>query len=388
MSPFFTRALPACGGILLMLVLVGSATGQAPKPEADGPKPPVHKPEQSALNRLKQDDRSKKALSDVIEQLRETSKRSEAAEKELKRVTATDLKDDPARTVDSVKDKLSAEDTAKLRAVLEKSKEVLNSEDAKKLAAELKKKAAASIKPKSSPTTSPPEKFGPSTFDKVPAPAPATPQAVTVKRRTPGFFVDGDSIIFPPTRDPAKPERVLPASDPRSRTYIVIGNAQVKTASMVLDGDRIEMVASAEGGGINVPQPAPRPTKSKAGDPVQPGIGGDGDEKKPAPFDRVLATGRVDIVRIINGKSQTGKGGSMIYDKKSGTMILTDWPQAQVEGKVITGKSKDAKIILVPNGEPRVENCRIEGFDAPATPAPSSGTTAAAPPPPKAKVIP
>jgi hypothetical protein len=78
----------------------------------------------------------------------------------------------------------------------------------------------------------------------------------------------------------------------------------------------------------------------------------------------------------------------MIYDKKSGTMILTDWPQAQVEGKVITGKSKDAKIILVPEGEPRVENCRIEGYDEP-VPAAPKGTPAApkATPAPKAKVV-
>ena len=385
MKPISPRTAPAWAGLLL--ALGGPAAAQTPRPETAGPKPPVHKPDQSALNRLKQDDRSQKALSDVIEQLRETSKRNDAAEKELKRVDVNDFKDDPSKAVESLKEKLSPEDTAKLKEVLETSKAVLNSEDAKKIAEELKKKAVANIKPRTAATTTPPEKFGPSTFDKVPAPAPAAPEVVTVKRRTPGFFVDGDSIIFPPTRDPAKPERVLPPSDARSRTYIVIGSAQVKTASMVLDGDRIEMVASPEGGGLTAPQPPPKAAKGKAGDPVQPGAGGADDEKKPAPFDRVMATGRVNIVRIFNGKTQTGKGGSMIYDKKSGTMILTDWPQAQVEGKVITGKSKDAKIILVPDGEPRVENCRIEGFNAPApaVPSPPPATAAA---PPKAKIVP
>jgi len=67
-------------------------------------------------------------------------------------------------------------------------------------------------------------------------------------------------------------------------------------------------------------------------------------------------------------------------------MILTDWPQAQVEGKVITGKSKDAKIILVPEGEPRVENCRIEGYDQPA-PTPAPGGAPKTTPAPKAKVV-
>ena len=381
-----TRTAPYWAGLLL--AMGSTSPAQPPKPETAEPKPPVHKPEQSALNRLKQDDRSKKELSSVIEQLREAAKRNETAEKEVKRVNSKDLKDDPAKVLESMKDKLSSEDTAALKSAMEKAREALNSEDAKKVIDEARKKAASSLKPKSAATTTPPEKFGPSTFDKVPAPTPSAPEAVTAKRRIPGFFADGDSIIFPPTRDPAKPERVLPPSDPRSRTYIVIGSAQVKTASMVLDADRIEMVASAEGGGITGPLPAPKPAKAKTADPVQPGIGGADAEKKATPFDRVMATGRVNIVRIINGKTQTGKGGSMIYDKKSGTMILTDWPQAQVEGKVITGKSKDAKIILVPDGEPRMENCRIEGFDQPAAPAaPPAGNTPAPVPAPKARAV-
>lgn len=365
------RTLPFAAG--LFLTLRGAALAQS-----DTAKPPVHKPDQSALNRVKQDDRSKKQLDEAIEKLREAAKRNETADKELKRVNEQDLKDNPAKAIGAIKDQLSTEDTAQLKKTLEKA---VNSEEARKLADELKKKAVSSIKPKSGATTTPPEKFGPSTFDKVPGPVPVAPE-VTAKPKTPDFSVDGDSIIFPPARDPANPQRALLPSDPRSRTYVVIGHAQVKTPSMVLDGDRIEMIASVEGGGLQAPQPRPKPAKPKAGDPVRP-VSAAAEEKKPAPFDRVIATGRVRIVRIIDGKTETGKGGSMIYDKKSGTMILTDWPQAQVEGKVITGKSKDAKIILVPDGEPRVENCRIEGYETPDTApaAASTGPPAAAPVP-------
>ena len=348
----------------------------------------MHKPEQSALNRLKQDDRSKKQLSDTIESLRETAKRFETGDKELKRIGVAELKEDPAKVLESMKDRLSDEDTAKLKALLEKSQEALNSEEAKKVIEEAKKKALAAAKPKSAATTKPPEKFGPSTFDKVPPPTPPTAQPAMAKIRTPAFFVDGDDITFPPNRDPQNPQRVLPPSDPRSRTYVVTGNAQVKTPSMVLEGDRIEMVASANGGGITAPSPAAKPAKGKPNDPVQPGIGSAEAEKKDAPFDRVTALGRVKILRILGGKTQTGKGGSMIYDKKSGTMILTDWPQAQVDGNVITGVTKDAKIILVPEGQPRTENCRVEQYDQAAAPTSPAEPKSAPTPPAKAKLAP
>lgn len=372
----------------LVWLATPAAHGQAPAPAADAPKPPVHKADQSALNRLKQDDRAKKELSEVIGQLRDTAKRSENAGKEIKRVNAKDLKEDPGKVIDSVKDTLSPEDTAGLKAAMEKAKAALNSEDAKKVIEEAKNKAAATASKAKPATTTPPEKFGPATFDKVPAPVPVMALAMTPKPRTPGFTVDGKSIIFPPSRDPANPERVLPASDPRSRTYVVTGNAQVKTPNMVLDADRIEMIASVEGGGINAPQSAKKPARTKPGDPVQPGAGETGEENKPAPFDRVMADSRVNLVRLINGKTQTGKGGSMIYDKKSGTMILTDWPQAHVDGNLIIGKSKDAKIILVPDGEPRTENCRIEGYEQPAAPSKPPAAAPAGRPAPRAKVVP
>ncbi len=350
------------------------APAPAPAPAKDASKPPVHKADQSALNRLKQDDRSKKQLSDAVEKLREAAKRNEAADKEIKRINANDLKEDPGKVIDSMKDKL---DPAALKELQEKARELVTSEEAKKLAEDLKKKATSSIKPKSAPTTTPPEKFGPSTFDQVPAPVPVVVDVPNLKEKTPRSIVDGDTIILPPTQDPANPERTLPPSDPRSRTYVIIGNAQVKTPNMVLDGDRIEVLASVEGGGeglggMPAKKPAP-PARTKTVDPVQPGAGAPVDDKKAAPFDRVIATGRVNIVRIVNGKTQSGKGGSMIYDRKTDEMILTDWPEAQEGDQVIVGTRKDARIILVPKGKTRFEHCTLRDL--------GDGKTASTPPP-------
>ena len=385
MTPLFLRLLPVWTGLL------GAAPAGAAAPTPpEGPKPPVHKAAQSALNRLKQDDRSKKQLEEAAAKLREAGQRQEAAEKEIKRIQAKDLQEDPAKVLKSVKDKLSPGDSAALQDAMKKAKEALGGDEAKKLLEEAKKQAAALASKAKKPGGAPPAKFGPSTFDQVPPPVPAEAPGAPAKRRTPGFLVTGDTIIFPPTQDPTHPERALPPQEPRSRTYVVAGTAQVKTPSMVLEGDRIEMLASAEGDGFAglkaaAPAPAPKPQPSRGLDPVQPGAGGapaagqagaKAEAKKDAPFERVIATGRVNIVRVENGKTQSGKGGSMIYDKRSGNMVLTDWPEAQEGNNVIVGTRQDAKIVLVPNGKSYSEGCTVRDLGEPKP----DRTDAAAPP--------
>ena len=383
MKPIFPRVLPLWTGLLWL----GAATApaQVPKPAADAPKPPVHKPEQSVLNRLKQDERSKKQIGDSAEKLREAAKHTETAEKELKRINSKDLKEDPGNVIESMKDKL---DPAALKELQEKAKEVLDSEDGKKLIEEVKKKANSS-KPKTA-TTTPPGKFGPSTFDQVPLPVPAVTDVPQAKPRTPGAVVNGDSIIFPFSHDPANPERALPASDPRSRTYVIVGSAQVKTASLVLDADRIECITSQESGAEGIgglgasPKKNPAKSKTKAIDPVIAGAGAAAkDEEKADPFDMIIATGRVNIVRIDKGKVVTGKGGSMIYSKKTGEMILTDWPEAKDGKNVLVARQKNAKIVLVPKGQPYSEGCQLVTVDE----AKSSEAAAKPAAPPRAQPV-
>ena len=381
MKPIFLRVLPLWSSLLCLGVVTAAA--QAPKPTPDAPKPPVHKPEQSILNRVKQDERSKKQISDSAEKLREAAKRTETAEKELKRINPKDLKEDPGKLIESMKDKL---DPAALKELQEKAKEVLDSEDGKKLIEEVKKKANSS-KPKPA-TTTPPGKFGPSTFDQVPLPVPAVADAPQAKPRTPGAVVNGDSIIFPPSQDPANPERALPTSDPRSRTYVIVGSAQVKTGSLVLDADRIECIKSQESGAEGIgglgASPKKSPTKTKAIDPVNAGAGAAAqDEEKADPFELIIATGRVNIVKIDKGKIVTGKGGSMIYRKKTGEMILTDWPEVQDGKNVLVARQKNAKIVLIPKGQPYSEGCELLTLDE----AKSNGAAAKPAAPPRAQLV-
>ena len=379
MKPIFLRVLPLWSSLLCLGAVTAAA--QAPKPTPDAPKPPVHKPEQSILNRVKQDERSKKQISDSAEKLREAAKRTETGEKELKRINTKDLMEDPGKVIESMKDKL---DPAALKELQEKAKEVLDSEDGKKLIEEIKKKANSS-KPKAA-TTTPPGKFGPSTFDQVPLPVPAIADASQAKPRTPGAVVNGDSIIFPPSQDPANPERALPASDPRSRTFVIVGSAQVKTASLVLDADRIECIKSQESGAEGIgglgASPKKSPTKTKAIDPVNSGAAAQ-DEEKADPFELIIATGRVNIVKIDKGKIVTGKGGSMIYRKKTGEMILTDWPEVQDGKNVLVARQKNAKIVLIPKGQPYSEGCELLTLDE----AKSNGAAAKPAAPPRAQPV-
>jgi hypothetical protein len=375
-------------GTGLCCLAASSLFAQAPRPSADAPKPPVHKPEQSVLNRLKQDDRSKKELSDAIEKLREAAKRNESADKEIKRIDAKDLKDNPGKVIESIKDKLSPEDNAELKAAMEKAKEAMNSEEVKKALEDAKKKAAATIKPKSA--SGPDEKLAPPpvSFDRVPAPVPAESGPFELKPRTPNSVVNGEKITLPPSNDPDHPDRPIAPSDPRGRTYIVTGNGQVKTPSIALEADRIECVkspgAADDGfGGLGANKPKP---KTKSIDPVKAGAGGAKPEDEP--FERIIANGRVNLVKIENGELVSGKGGSFIYDKKTGKAILSDWPQAQKGKTLWIGNRKDSLIVIVPKGQPFAENCRIETISdekagiAPSKPAP------AAPVPPKAKPVP
>ena len=148
MKPVFFGYAPLLPALLL--VIQGPVVAQLPKPEGTVPRPPVHKPEQSALNRLKQDDRSKKQLEEAIEKLREAAKRNETANKELQRIDGKDFKEDPAGMLEAMKDQISPETSADLKSAMGK---VLKSEEAKKIIEEAKKKAAASIKSRSTPTT-------------------------------------------------------------------------------------------------------------------------------------------------------------------------------------------------------------------------------------------
>ena len=53
----------------------------------------------------------------------------------------------------------------------------------------------------------------------------------------------------------------------------------------------------------------------------------------------------------------------MIYSKKTGEMILTDWPEAKDGKNVLVARQKNAKIVLVPKGQPYSEGCQLVTVD-------------------------
>ncbi len=389
MKPSFLHPLPLWSGILLLGLAYAPA--QSAAPASPTPKPPVHKPEQSALNRPKADARAQKDIDDAVDKLREAARKFEAGEKQMKRIDnqeLQDIKNNPDKTIDALKDKL---DPAKLQEIKDKAKEFSESEKGKKLLEDLKKKGAETIKPKASPAA-PAGKFVPPTFDGVPAPqaAKASPSGLKPRKRTQS--ATADKIIGPPTSDPANPDRPISPDDPRGRTYVLDGNAQVKTPSMVLEAERITGVMS-KGGELPGSKSPKSKEKTKSIDPVQAGAGAaPGAKPEEEPFDSLMAEGRVNLVKMDKGDITTGKGGSLIYDKKSGRAVLTDWPQVQ-QGKTLwVATKKDATITIVPKGQPFSEGCRIETLEDNKPPATAPKTADATPKspaaPPKATRVP
>lgn len=371
------------------------AGAQIPAPNPSTAKPPVHKPEQSALNRVKQDERAQKALEESKAALKDSDRRLDAAAKEIQRLDKDALKADPKKALKAIADKLSPEDTAKLKEELKKAgKEFLDSDEAKRLLEEAKKKGGAKVDPvkKNQPAVSPNSSGPPvpTTFDKIPAPVPLPVAAFpSIPKRKITSYVEGDVILIPPTHDPANPSRLLSPSDPMARTYVITGNALMKTVSLTLNADRIECLksADAEGGGIfGGANPSGPVKKTETGrDALLPEADAEKDEEPP--IDRMVATGRVQVVRIENGAVSTGHSSRMVYERKTGHITLTGWPTAQTGNQNIVGKAENSVIILVPKGEPKFENCRVESLlegKKTAVSQPAQGDTKV----PRAKVVP
>ncbi|MES2707840.1 MAG: hypothetical protein V4726_14705 [Verrucomicrobiota bacterium] len=390
------------------------AQNTAPAPEkktakssSNSAKPPVHKPEQSALNQVQQDARAKKALQESADILRESIRKEQAATKEAKRLNKDQVKADPEKALQDIKDKLSPEDTAALKEQLKKTaKTVLDNDETKKMIEEVKKKGAAAVDEakKSKPSTAPAQPSAPlpppTTFDKIPGPTPVAPVLLPAPpRRTVTTVVNGDKIVLPPTTDPNHPGQPLKPADPLGRTYVIMGNAQIKMPTMQVDADQIVCLQEVSGAGQgllgmggNNTAAAPRPN-----DPVKPaGTAGSGKKSDANGLENMVATGRVRVVRLDNGKEYHAKGNRMVHDQKTGATTITGWPTLQESNRLTTGNEENSVIVLYSNGKkPYLDRCTFKMLSDPKTaqspgnPAPASrdGTaTATADSPPPAAV--
>jgi hypothetical protein len=76
-------------------------------------------------------------------------------------------------------------------------------------------------------------------------------------------------------------------------------------------------------------------------------------------IERIVARGRVRIMVVDeNGRVQVGRGGSMIYEAKSGSFLIKDWPEAQVGNRLFKGETKNAVIRLG-----KLEDADFRGLD-------------------------
>lgn len=349
------------------------AGAQTPAPNPSTAKPPVHRPEQSALNRVKQDERAQKALEESKAALKDSDRRLDAAAKEIQRLDKDALKNDPQKALKSIAEKLSPEDTAKLKEELKKAgKEFLDSDEAKRLLEEAKKKGGGKLdavkktQPAASPNSSGPPV--PTTFDKIPAPVPLTVAALPpIPKRKIGSIVYGDKILFPPGKDPDAPGKALSPSNPLGRTYVVTGNALFKTPSLVLNADRIECLMDADQQGSNPfgkasPAPAAATTEKKERAPLSSETEAS-EDKEDAPFERMVATGRVQVVQLDKGVTTTGNADRMVYEKKTGRITLTGWPSVQKANQKLIAEREGSVIVLIPGQDnPYSLHCKLESL--------------------------
>ncbi|MDB6132751.1 MAG: hypothetical protein JWM59_994 [Verrucomicrobiales bacterium] len=372
--------------------LTAQAQPQTPeqgKPSS-GAKPPVHKAAESALSRVQQDERAKKALEESAALLKESVRKGRAAAEEARRINKDQAKTDPEKTARSLKDKVSPQDTAAVKEQLKKTvKTVLNNDEAKKLIEDTKKSAAAAVdeaaqknkasKPGTPSSTPLPP---PTTFDKIPGPAPAGAATLpTPPKRTATSMASGDRIVAPPAMDPKRPGQPIRPDDPLGRTYVITGNAQIKMPVMQVDADQIIFLQSVDHAGSGLLPGGGSP-------PAKPQAAGGGQGKKDSNgLESMVATGRVRVVRLdpAKGKEYHGKGNRMVYDQKTGATTITGWPSLQQDNQLITAKQEDAVIVLYSNDQkPTFDNCNVRILSDPKSESgngqsPQKSTSAASP---------
>jgi LptA/(LptD N-terminal domain) LPS transport protein len=331
--------------LILALAAAGALHAQEKKPAP--PKVPAHSPEQSQLNKTKQDARNRDEIKKA-EAIFRKLKESDAAKREIERAEKAKPKtpnEDEARAkLDKLKNSVDPDEFKEFEKLLKESSETLREEYQKLREKNLKEPAPA-------PSANPAGETAPAhgSFENVPAPEPIPLLKAPVFAPPP---IRADHGVKGPSRDPKNPDKMLPASDPRTRTYVLDGNVRFRQPTMAMDADEVEVLfkegQSPDIGEKRKPAPPPSP------DPV----------KRPAAsidssIERIVARGRVRIMVVDeNGRVQIGRGGSMIYEAKTGSFLIKDWPEAQVGNRLLKGVTKNAVIRLG-----KLEDADIRGLD-------------------------
>ncbi len=148
-------------------------------------------------------------------------------------------------------------------------------------------------------------------------------------------LLDGDRINLPAFTLDGKG-----SDDIRARTYVINGNCRVRQTTMALDCDDLTVILkeNADEG---------KPAGKGKPDPLSASAAAPPDDNQ---FERIDARGKVRLI-FINGETIIiARGGSMIYEDRTGMFVLTGWPEFQRGEHCFIADRADAVLKLYKNG--------------------------------------
>jgi hypothetical protein len=151
--------------------------------------------------------------------------------------------------------------------------------------------------------------------------------------------IKADRVFRGSSRDPKNPARMLPDSDARTRTWVGMGHVTLREPTFAMDANEVDILfkeGEGPGGGSKDRREGP-----PGADPVK------SSRSKETPFERIVARGSVRLMTVdASGRVQVARGGYMIYDGRTGSFVIRDWPEAEVGGKLLRSLTKNAVLRL------------------------------------------
>jgi hypothetical protein len=143
---------------------------------------------------------------------------------------------------------------------------------------------------------------------------------------------------------------------------VLNGNVRIRRPFFALDADEVDLLLK-EGEEANFSGTDKPPSADPSGRGRREG----------GPFERIVARGRVRVMFIDkSGRVQVGRGGSMIYEEKSGIFLIKEWPEAEIGNKLLRGPAKSSVIKLsdITAEDPNVEllGLKVETLENSLTP--------------------
>ena len=339
-----------------LIIIILALAAALPLPAQEKKPTPAKTPAQvnaDKLNKLKRDLRNKEEIKKAKAILDRALKKNDAAKGESARIE----KDRPLPSVEDAQTKLdrlkkstNESDLDELKNLLKDNKPALE-EEMRKLKARVQEQMQKEGKPR--PAAAPEPDPAPGSFESIAAPMPL-PRQGAPDFRPPALT--SERMIKGSSRDPRNPDKELPDSDPRTRTYVLNGNVRLRRPDMAFDADEADILFNAgeAPGSSSEPKkaapPSPDPVNRKKADGP--------------PIERIIARGRVRVMFVDKtGHVQVARGGHMIYDGKSGVFTIKEWPEVEIGDKMFRGPAKSSVVRLSDwvGGNPAAQ---FDGFES------------------------